>query len=320
MARSGRLDGAALERLLHLQDNVVTRRQASGCGMTPGALRHRMRPDGPWQQLLPGVYLAATGTPSRRQEEIAALLYAGPASTLTGLAALHHHGVRAPEHDTITVLVPAQQARDSRAFVRIWPTTRMPRLICCDGAIKFARVARALTDAARELGEFRAVRAVVADAVQRRCCRIEWLTEELSQAPRRHSGSLRRALAEVTEGIRSAAEGDLRDLIIRARLPLPMFNASLYAGTELVAIADAWWPGAGVAVEVDSREWHLSPEDWERTMRRHSSLSKRGILVLHFTPNQIRHKPGWVAAEIRAALAAGRPQGTLGITAVPAAG
>ena len=47
-----------------------------------------------------------------------------------------------------------------------------------------------------------------------------------------------------------------------------MFNARLYVGSEFVAVPDAWWPDVGVAVEVESREWHLSPEDWERTMRR----------------------------------------------------
>ena len=29
--------------------------------MSSEELRHRIRPDGPWQRLLPGVYLAVTG-------------------------------------------------------------------------------------------------------------------------------------------------------------------------------------------------------------------------------------------------------------------
>jgi hypothetical protein len=56
----------------------------------------------------------------------------------------------------------------------------------------------------------------------------------------------------VAEGIRSTAEGDLRDLIRAARLPMPLFNASLYVGDTFLAIPDAWWPEAGVAAEVDS--------------------------------------------------------------------
>lgn len=320
MARSTKLNEEALDRAIWLQEHVLSRKQAMACGMTRGALRHRTRPGGPWQRLLPGVYLTATGSPDRRQTEIAALLYAGPKSVLTGIAALRHYGVRVPDNDGVTVLVPAQQARDSRSFVRVWPTTRMPDRVSTDRMIQFTRAARALADAARELGTFREVRAVVADAVQRGCCRVEWLTEELSQVPRRHSRALRQALAEVGDGIRSVAEGDLRDLIAGAGLPMPLFNASLYAGEGFIAVADAWWPEAGVVVEVDSREWHLSPADWERTLRRNAAMSARGIIVLHFTPRQIREEPARVVAEIRAALAAGRRRDPLGIRATPVAG
>ena len=78
-----------------------------------------------------------------------------------------------------------------------------------------------MADAARELGSFREVRAVAADAVQRRRCRLDQLTEELAQAPVRQSAWLRRALAEVADGVRSVAEGDLRDLIRAHGLPPP---------------------------------------------------------------------------------------------------
>ena len=113
----------------------------------------------------------------------------------------------------ITVLVPGGQDRESRAFVRVWPTTRMPEFVLTDGAVRFTRAARAVADAARELGSFREVRAVTADAVQRRRCRLDDLSEELAHAPVRRSAWLRRALAEVADGVRSVAEGDLRDLI-----------------------------------------------------------------------------------------------------------
>ncbi len=46
-----------------------------------------------------------------------------------------------------------------------------------------------------------------------------------------------------------------------------MFNPLLYdAAGGLIASPDAWWPDAGVAAEVDSREWHLAPDDWQPAM------------------------------------------------------
>lgn len=162
------------------------------------------------------------------------------------------------------------------------------------------------------------VRAIVADAVQRNRCTVPELTAELSRCPVRGSARFRQALAEVADGVRSIAEGDLRALLRRGRVPAPYFNAKLYAGETFLAMPDAWWPDAGVAVEVDSREWHLSPADWERTLRRHAEMSAHGIIVLHFTPGQIKREPERVLAAITKALAsaAGRP--ALDIRTVPA--
>ena len=131
-------------------------------------------------------------------------------------------------------------------------------------------------------------------------------------------GAFRLALSEVAEGIRSSAEADRRTLIKRARLPEPIFNPCLFAGNAFLGSPDAWWPDAGVAGEVDSREWHLSPQDWERTLARQTRMSARGIIVLHFTPRQIRSGRRAVAEEIRSALQAGRDRPALSIQARPA--
>jgi hypothetical protein len=110
------------------------------------------------------------------------------------------------------------------------------------------------------------------------------------------------------------------DLIKRGKIPLPLFNVRLHsADGALIAIPDAWWPEAGVAAEVDSREWHLSPADWERTMSRHAQMSRYGIIVLHFTPRQIRADPPGVVATIAEALKAGSARAPLPIEVLRAA-
>jgi hypothetical protein len=319
MTKSTKTDELALAGLLRKQHDVIARDQALACGITPGALKYRARDGGPWQRVLPGVYLAVTGTPAQPQREIAALAYAGRGSVITGPAALPHHRIRAPGFETITVLIPAQRKVRSTEFVTVWRTTRMPEMFLDDRGVRVVLPARAVADTARALTGLREVRAVVADAVQSQRCPVFLIADEAAQGPRRHSGLLRRALAEVSDGVRSVAEAQFRDLLIRARLPKPLFNASILAGRELVAIADAWWPDAGVAAEVDSREWHLGPADWERTLQRHAAMTAHGILVLHFTPRMIRDEPGRIVAEVRAALAAGRARPALALRTVPAA-
>jgi len=318
VAKSTKLDETALGAILLRQHGVISRSQALACGMTPGALRCRIETHGPWQRLLPGTYLAATGTPAAIQQEMAALCYAGTGSVITGPAALRHHGIRTQETGVITVLIPARRAVRSTEAVRIWRSARMPRFIV-DDAIRVALPARAVADTARALSSLRDVRAVVADAVQSGHCPVRLLAYELDEGPRRHSALLRRAVVEVRDGIRSVTEAEFRDLLRRARLPAPMFNARIFSGGTFLAVADAWWADAGVAAEVDSREWHLRPADWERTMRRHAAMTAHGILVLHFAPRMIRNEPARVAAEVRNAIMAGRARPALHLRALPAA-
>jgi very-short-patch-repair endonuclease len=267
--------------------------------------------------MLPGIYVAHTGVATAEQKDMAALLYAGPGSVITGLAALRALGVRTPESRRIDVLIPVSRQRASVAFIAIHRTTRMPG-VAIQGKRSYALTYRALADAARSLTDLREVRALVAGAVQRHECMPEMLLDELRLGPVRGSARLRQVLAEVGDGIRSAAEAEFRDLIIRARLPRPMFNARLARPDgSFLAIADAWWGDAGVAVEIDSREWHLRPADWERTMRRHAEMISMGILVLHFSPGQIRSDPATVIAKIADALAAGQARPPLPISARP---
>lgn len=318
MTRTAQYDHAALAKTLDGQLYVISRPQALACGLTAGALRHRTRPDGPWRALLPGVYLVDAREPNVPQREVAAMLYAGDGSMITGIAALWRHGIRYPVPDTVDVLVPALRKVQSTGFARLWRTTRLPARPWTVGGIRFAPAPRAVADAALNPTASDEVRAIVAAAVQQNRCTIPELTAELSRGPVRGSARFRQALAEVASGVRSIAEGDLRNLLRRGRVPAPYYNAKLFAGEVFLAMPDAWWPAAGIAVEVDSREWHLSPADWERTLRRHAEMSAHGIIVLHFTPGQIRREPERVLAAIRKALAAAAGRPALDIRTVPA--
>ncbi|HET9966728.1 MAG TPA: hypothetical protein VFQ68_00750 [Streptosporangiaceae bacterium] len=200
---------------------------------------------------------------------MAALLYAGTGSMVTGMAALrcHHLGKAMPE--LVDVLVPVARQRRDAGFVRLHRTTRMPERIWERGPIRYVPPSRAVADAVRAMDSLRDVRAVVADAVQRRACQVRDLAAELNEGPRPGSALFREALADVAEGIRSTAEADLKDLLVKAKIPMPLFNPALYdTDGTFIARPDAWWPELGIAIEVDSAEWHISPEPPHRPRRR----------------------------------------------------
>jgi hypothetical protein len=315
------IDEVRLARLLADQYGVLARDQALACGHTRGSVQRLAGRGGRWQRLLPGVYLTVTGKPTRDQLDMAALLYAGPLSRITGAAALRRYGIVAPGPDVVDILVPWLRRRQSTGFVRVRRTRQMPRRVWALNAIRCVPPARAVVDAARLLTRFNDVRDVVCQAVQRKKCTVAELAVELNAGSLAQLTFLRDALAEVSDGVRSVAEGDLRTLITNSQLPDPMYNAKLYdARGRFIAMADAWWPRAGVGAEVDSRAYHFSAKDQDATGARHNRLTARyGIHLLHYPPARIRGDGAAIIAELDEAIRTGLTRPPLPITAVPVA-
>ena len=320
MPKRSAFDTERLRQVLRAQHQVITRRQALLCGVPPSTLDRYIASGGPWQRLLPGVYLALTGAATQDQREMAALLYAGPRSLITGSAAMRRHQLSPPGPNVVDVLIPWTDRRQSAGFVRVHRTRRMPARRYRIGMIRFAKAPRAVADAARGLSSFDDVRHVVCQAVQRRVCTVAELTEELGAGPAARATLFRDAMTEIGDGVRSVAEADCRILILSSDLPRPMFNARLFdANGVFIAVVDVWWPEAGVAAEVDSRAYHLSAADQDRTSERHAQLAAHGILPLHFSPRRIKTDPAGIISELRSAIEEGRRRPPLAITALPAA-
>ena len=248
---------------------------------------------------------------------MAAALYAGPGSVITGVAALRDWDIECPPDRRVDMLIPDGLRRKSTGFVVFHRTRRMPKLVATTDVRAFALVPRAVADAVDGMTRLSDARTLVASAVQRQRCTVAQLQEELASRRGRECALLRRVLAEIAEGTRSAPECELADLIRPSGLPQPLYNPRLYVKGTFLAQPDAWWQEASVAAEVDSMRWHLLPDHWEQTMARHRRMSAAGIVVLHVSPHQLRTQPEEVLADIARALANGRP--AAGITARAAA-
>jgi hypothetical protein len=146
------------------------------------------------------------------------------------------------------------------------------------------------------------------------------LLAELESGPSAGSALLRQALAEISDGVRSVAEGDFRQLLMRSGLPMPLFNARLFdADGTFIAAVDAWWQEAGVAAEIDSRAYHLAAADQDRTTGRHDKLVAHGILPLHFPPARMKTDAAGIIGEIRQAIEQGLRRPPLPVKGLPAA-
>lgn len=110
---------------------------------------------------------------------------------------------------------------------------------------------------------------------------------------------------------RVPAEAWARSLVRGGRLGDPAWNVSLRtADGRSLGVVDAWWDDVGMAWEIDSLEFHLAPEAYAWTMRKHSALAAAGVLVVHTLPSQLRRDAAGVLRDLAAthASAAARPR------------
>jgi hypothetical protein len=292
-------------------DQVIARRDLIALGINPSTGSRRCLPGGGWTRLLPGIYLLTGGRPTRRQLVRGALLKAHPTAAVTGVEAARLHGVRKlPDDDRVHVLIPPGKGVRSRDYLLVERTER-PWKEQLKAGFPVVTPARALIDAARRIWTLNTTRAMIADAVQRGLCSPDALDEELAYLRLGGTAIPRRVLREVSDGVRSAAEAWAYSLIKRSSLPAPSWNVQIrnQAGRRL-AVVDAWWDEIGLAWEIDSKEFHLLPEDYERTLARHSALTAQGVLVVHTPPSRLKSDPAGVISELVGAFhaAAARPR------------
>jgi len=308
----------SLPELLERQYYVISREQALGYQITQGQIRHRLAPGSSWQKILPGVYSTLTGPVSPDQLQMAALLFAGPEAVLTGAHAVRRHRLVCSGGNVVDVLVPPSRRVASGGLVRIHRTQRMPERTFSTRAIKFVPLVRAVGDAARLMVKSDEAKALVCEAVQKGRCSPEDLAAECAAGPAIGSRLFRGALAELGEDIRSLAENDLKARIERSDLDKPMYNACLYLpdGTFL-GMVDEWWPRAGVGLEVDSRQYHMSRKEYSETTDRHNRIEAAGARLLHVLPADIKQKWPTIYENIRDAIASGKRRPPPEIIAVP---
>ena len=56
----------------------------------------------------------------------------------------------------------------------------------------------------------------------------------------------------------------------------------------LLFVLDALWRELRAGLEIDSREYHFSEEDWDATMARHNILARCGLELTHYSPRRAR--------------------------------
>ncbi|GAA3757573.1 hypothetical protein [Streptomyces tremellae] len=305
---------------------LLTAAQLRERGIPASTVSAHCRPGGPWQQLLPGVYLLHRGAATQDDLLRAALLYAGravpaqrgrgsdrPPALLTGLAALAVHGFDSvpplPSQEAFDVLVPRTRRLRSTGFVRLLRAAALPEPERIAG-LAVAPVARALADAVAGLPGTGVVRRVLTEAVRDGHCEPGVIVAELARARLLALPHVVGAVDALLAEGRARAEERLYALVRGHGLPEPVWNVDLrLPGGPHLGGVDAYWPEQGLAVELDTRAPRFcgSFEDdagFEAGAAKREHLERLGITVVHLTPRGLREAPEQQAVVVRTALMA----------------
>ncbi|MFD8082125.1 hypothetical protein ACFV4F_10535 [Kitasatospora sp. NPDC059722] len=314
----------SLEELAKRQQNVVTASQLRARGVPARLITEHCRRGGPWQRVLPRVYLLQVGEPTPEQRMWAALLYAAQngreegrreGAVITGTAALALYGFaavpRLPAVTGVDVLVPRQRRLKDVGEVRIRRTERELVARSVHG-LACAPVARAVADA---LCEWTAdgmapapVRAVLREAVSRPegRCTVRELAAELAESGLTSEPRVRAALDELQAAERESVLDRLGGLVDEWLLPVPLAGPELrMRGGTYIAVPDLYWPERGVAVEVDSDLRCVSEGEAAWVRGGQHRMEYLGIRVVYVSGARLAADPEAVGGELREAFREG---------------
>lgn len=259
------------------QRGTITYVQLRKCGLTRRDIDGRVA-SGRLHRLHRGVYVVGHRVLAPFARETAALLACSPKATLTFESAAIAWDLPVLT-DAVHVTVDPER-RPRHAGIRVHRQRLQPHEVTRRHGLPVTTPLRTIQDIAATTGD---LERVIAEARANHLIRLE----DLHAIPgRRGAASLARALDRGPQWTRSHAERVLLDLVRRAGLPAPEFNADVI-GYKV----DAVWRGQRVAVEVDSWAWHGHRRAFEQDRARDMRLREAGFTPVRVTARQLDQEP-----------------------------
>jgi very-short-patch-repair endonuclease len=286
---------------MDFQAGVLSRTQALRTGISPDALRARVRA-GHWQRLQRGVYATFTGEPGWEARLWAALRRAGPEAVLSHHTAAELARITNQRSSAIHVTVPRHQHltpipgvvlhRSSRIELARHIGTLPPRTRIEETTVDLTQCSRTLDDALAWLARACGARLTTPDLL---------LAAMDSRARLRWRRELTVALDDIADGAHSILElRYLRRIERPHRLPHAKRQVRTINGRG-TQYRDALYADFGVVVETDGRVAHPLEERWQDLHRDNAAIVD-GLVTLRYSWTDVTEHPCLVAAEVARAL------------------
>lgn len=293
-------EGPPEEKLLAVAvHGNVTTEQLLAAGVTKSAIAYRTRQKRLFR-VHRGVY--ALGRPPSRPLEraAAAVLACGADAALSHSSALTLWGLAKRWGEPFHVAVPTRHKRSGIVVHEITNLTRTD--IRSHSGIRVTSPARALLDSAPALTTKR-LRRAMADARRAGLIHPAALIDLLERNPSHLGGAPLRATMSDHAPTRSEFEDAFLVFCERHNLPRPRVNVTI-AGYE----ADAYFPDAGLIVQLDGWDYHQDREVFEGDRLRDGDALIAGVPTFRVSWEQLSVRPAELAARLHAALRTWREQ------------
>src|SRR4051812_34461140 len=293
-----------IAELARRQRGSVAYWQLLAMGFGRGAIEHRVRA-GRLHRVQFGVYAVGHAALTWHGRCMAAVLSYGPDAVLSHRTAAALWEVRRSASRIIEVAVPGRR-HHARGGIRLHRVRSLhPDDRTVHEGVPVTSVARMLLDFAEVSGP-RELERAIEEAERRRIFDLRQVEDLCERSPGRRG---LRPLLAVLAGqsgppprTRSDLERDFLDFCRDAGLPEPLVNTEV-AGFEV----DFVWHEQRLAVELDSREFHLTPAAFEQDRIRDAALQLAGYRVVRITHRRLANEPAAVADMLRALLATSPP-------------
>ena len=286
----------AIAELAARQHGLVTRLQLLTLGLGQGAIAARLQ-SGRLFRVYPGVYAVGVPVVSYQAQAHAAVLACGPRAVLSHGSAATLWGIFTQWRVPYEVTAPTRHAHAGICARR--SSTLAPEDRYEHHEIPVTSAARTVYDIAHRLTDSRRPR-VIADMRRARFLYLPDLIALLDRHPRTRATRLLRPHVKHPERnpTRSRPEDRFVALTERYGLPEPRINTIVH-GYEV----DAYFPEHGLAVEIDSYEFHGGSDQFERDRERDATLLTHGITTIRITEERLDDHPGFEAERLRTILA-----------------
>lgn len=285
---------AVLAELAGARHGVVTRTQLLDAGLSPGAVKRRVR-SGWLIAVHRGVYRVGHAAPSAEARYAAAVAACGPDALLCGLAAAWLLGLVKGRVPPPSVMTRGERRIEGIETCR--SRSSAPRDAATYRGIPMTTVARTLVDLARDLDIDSLARACH-EAGVRFGTTPAHVEEVLAQRPSTPGAA----------NLRAVLHGDVRVTLSRlerrfiARLrveDLPLPETNKIAGGRRI---DCRWPERRLTVELDGYRYHRSRHAWEQDRRREREARGRGDEFRRYTYGDVLEDPAYMLAELHSLL------------------